>query len=194
MQQSSAAFIDKLTFCYLETYSLQRGAAYDRQQEQATQEYEQLKARRHRKNDLDREQQQRLAELEVLLGTVQYLINDQGNFHPSSEQTHTFSASSDEAQRLKKILQTELEEVLHFLCAPVYRDAIVFYDATGKMLEVLHVCLECQYLATGKATGLDADYKTYDALKRFFLDLGHAVEMPDHFIADDIARYKNKRK
>jgi hypothetical protein len=49
-------------------------------------------------------------------------------------------------------------------------------------------------METEMNTYINADYETYDLLKRFFLDMGHDVEEPDHFIMDDIRKLQAKWK
>ncbi len=48
------------------------------------------------------------------------------------------------------------------------------------------------YMETKMFSHVDADYQTYDLLKRFFIKAGHEVERPDHFIIDEINRLKEK--
>ena len=40
----------------------------------------------------------------------------------------------------------------------------------------------------------NGDYETYDLFKRFFIDIGHDVEDPEHFVLDDINKLKSKYK
>jgi hypothetical protein len=41
---------------------------------------------------------------------------------------------------------------------------------------------------------INGDYKTYDLLKRFFIDIGHEVEDPEYFALDDLNKMKLKNK
>jgi hypothetical protein len=96
--------------------------------------------------------------------------------------------------RLVDILSTEIIEIPNFLCAPIYRDAIVFYNSAHKIVSALNVCLECQYMETKMFSHINGDYETYDLLKRYFIDIGHEVEEPTIFVYDEIKKLRAKHK
>jgi hypothetical protein len=41
---------------------------------------------------------------------------------------------------------------------------------------------------------LNGDWETYDLLKRFFIEMGHEVENPHHFMMDEINKIKAKQR
>lgn len=172
----SPVYIDNLSFDYIETYSFQRGLDYDEHLKEIKPEYDRLKVRKEKRNDLGTSDEERLAELHDLLGFTQYLINDNGRFYPSAEKTHTFQNDDPVVEKLKRILKTEVREVLMLLCAPVYRDAVVFYDQDHQIVSVLNVCLSCLNMETQKFHHIQGDYETYTLLNLFFHEIGHNVE------------------
>ena len=100
---------------------------------------------------------------------------------------YTYLSSTDaKIETLKSILRTEIIDIPSWLCAPKYRDAFVFYNKDNKIVSVLNVCLSCQYMETTKFNHINGDWRTYDLLKRFFIDIGHEVENPEYFALDDI--------
>jgi hypothetical protein len=192
--KSSAEFINDLVFEYAETYSFQRGAAYEQQQQLLKEEYGRLKSRKEKKENLATPEEQRLKTLEELCGVTQYLINDSGQLHYSAEKTNTFLLADPEIENLKNILRTDINDIPRWLCAPTYRDGFVFYDSAGNIASVLNVCLECQYMETKRFAHINGDYETYDLLKKFFIRIGHAVERPEYFVFDEIKAMKEKHK
>jgi hypothetical protein len=189
----SPEFIGNLDFDYMETYSFQRGDAFEENQKLNEMEYDQLRIKQEKSSGLSTEEAAKHAALHDLLGFTQYLINSKGQFHPSSRKMNTFTYDAPIVTRLKNILLTEVNEIPHWLCTPVYRDAIVFYK-NDKIVETLNVCLSCQYMEITMFNHINADYQTYDLLKRFFIDIGHEVERPDYFPLDEINRLKEKYK
>jgi hypothetical protein len=172
----SSEFIDTLEFDYIETYSFQRGAAFENNRKKLLAEYDVLKRRREKSRPLTQAEVQHYNELDGLLGVTQYLINGKGQLHPSSQKVRTFDGKAPEVKRLKEILETEVVDIPLWLCAPVYRDGIIFYDKVGKIVSTLNVCLSCRYMELQRFVHLNADNQTYDQLKQFFLEVGHRVE------------------
>ena len=190
---SSIDFINNLTFDYVETYSFQRGVEFEENKKRLKIEYDKLKIQKAESNDLIPDEEKRFSKLHELLGFTQYLINDKGQFHPSSKLTNTFKYKEPIVDRIKEILRTEIVDIPRWLCSPIYRDAIVFYDRNHKIITPLNICLSCQYMETTRFNHINGDYKTYDLFKRFFIDIGHDVEDPNHFVLDDINKMKSRQ-
>lgn len=188
---TSIDFINNLTFDYVETYSFQRGQAFEENKKLIQVEYDRLKRRKEKFDNLSNAEEDRFFTLHGLLGYTQYLINDKGQFHPSSKRTNVFSNNDPIIDRIKNILLTPINDIPRFMCAPEYRDALVFYDSDKTIVSTLNICLSCNYMET-MFNHIDADFETYDLLKRFFIDIGHEVEKPDYFILDDINKMKSK--
>lgn len=182
----STDFINDLAFDYVETYSFQRGTEYELHQKIFANEYDNLKSRKSKQHDLTHEEEERLSTLDKLCGFTQYLLDDSNKFHYSAKKTNTFGSTDSKIELLKEILRTEINDVPAWMCAPMYRDGLVFYNSQDKIVSVLNVCLSCQYMETTKFNHINGDYKTYDLLKRFFIDIGHDIEDPEHFVLDDL--------
>jgi hypothetical protein len=189
---TSKEFITNLEFTYAETYSFQRGEVYENTNKSFKEEYERLTRRNEKRNNLTNEEKERLSFLKESCGFTQYLVNSEGEFHYSAQKTNTFQANSIEIQEVKIILKMPIQEKISLMCAPFYRDAIVFYDKNNSILEVLNVCLSCLHLETKPFAHINADFRTYDALKRFFINIGHDVEKPDYSFEDDIKKMQEK--
>ncbi|RAJ05206.1 hypothetical protein LX64_02360 [Chitinophaga skermanii] len=87
-----------------------------------------------------------------------------------------FERHSKEGIELHKMFQTEPVAAALFLCGPVYRDMIVFYDKHDHVISTLNLCLECGFLATKQTGYLDVDFIVLDWLVDFLFENGHTVE------------------
>jgi len=180
----SKDYIKELDFDYIETYSFNRFTPLIQI------EYDQLSKQREQGRLLPLSMK-RFEELKNLYNGSELLIDKNGFFHPSSVKMSTFKKDDPETLHLKQILGMDVVEWLAMLCAPFYRDAVVFYNSSGQIVSVLNVCLECMHITTGNKE-LQADFEVYDLLKKFFLKNGHRVENPDYFIMDQFGDKKAK--
>jgi len=180
----SEDYIKALNFDYIETYS------FNRLDPILMVEHNELVERR-RHGRLPGPDMKRFEELDKLYNGFELLIDERGTFHHSSERVSVFQIDDPEVVRFKQIMQMEVIECLDMLCPPYYRDAVVFYDLSGKIVSVLNVCLSCMYMTTGERM-LRADFEVYDLLKRFFLDHGHRVEEPHSFLMNELGEKKAK--
>lgn len=160
-------FIDNLSFEYVETYSLLRGKDFEKLEI----EYDEL----DNKQNLNPNELERFSELNKYFGFTQYLLDDNGNFHFSSNKTNTFKKDEKVIMELISILKIKPQNIADWMCAPIYRDAIVFYDLNGKIVDCLNVCLSCEHLETNKFHLL-SDRKVYEGLLVFFKNCGHNIE------------------
>lgn len=111
----------------------------------------------------------------------QFIISDNGTLHTSAVLTHTFAKNSPQAEQLMQILSADTHPFIVSGCIPLYRDAIIFYNNDGTIVSSLNICLSCCYMQDGTKNYVEADFPTYDQLKRFFLEIGHAIEDPELF-------------
>jgi hypothetical protein len=191
---ASTDFIKNLSFDYVEVYSFQRGKEFEENSKLLQSEYESLKTKKEKFDSLPISEEDRLLELNQLLRVTQYLLDENGQFHPSSKKTHTFKHGDPHIERIKAILLTEITEIPQWLCAPIYRDALVFFSKDNKIVTVLNICLSCQYMETNRFNHIHSDYITYDLFKHFFIDIGHDVENPEYFASDDLNTIKWRQK
>lgn len=169
----SNKFIENLNFEYFETYSLLRGNDYKSKKKLLKKEFKKLK----KKDNLNFNEENRIIELDKLLNYSQLILNEKDEIHYSAIKTNTFHKDGNEAKQLVNILQTNIINKTDWMCAPFYRDAILFYDKNKKLITPLNVCLSCSYMSTFLFNHqIEADDSTYDLLRSFFIDLGHNVE------------------
>ncbi len=136
-----------------------------------------LKVRKEKRNNLTEIEEIRLSELDKLLGVTQYLIDDTGQFHFSSQRINTFQYDNEVVGLLKNILLTKTTDVPNWMCAPIYRDAIVLYNSSGEIVSALNICLSCEAMAIDSSNQVVADCSTYEMLRKFFQDVSHPIEI-----------------
>lgn len=91
-------------------------------------------------------------------------------------------------------LQTEIEEEVLFLCAPVYRDAILFFTPQQHLIGGINICFSCDRIESINGDHIKTDFKTFKYLKQLLLSIGHPIEDPDHFTADEVLRLQQKHR
>lgn len=73
-------------------------------------------------------------------------------------------------------MKTTPEEIPDWMCAPTYRDALVFYNSNNATTATLNICLSCEYMAIQEFQQVNADIKVYKYFRNFFKKIGHKVE------------------
>jgi hypothetical protein len=162
----TADYINQLVFDHIETWSYRRGA-----------EYEKLEAEAKQASNLDLYNRN--------------LVDENGQFFPYSIKTNAFQHGHPVIDHIKQLLQIDIEDHLKMLCAPEYRDAIIFYDKDHRIVSCLQICFSCFYMKA-ESLQLKADYKTYGHLKKLFLEIGHNIENPGYSVIDDVQRQMQK--
>ncbi|QKJ29031.1 hypothetical protein HQ865_04445 [Mucilaginibacter mali] len=173
---TSANYIRDLDFAYMETYSLQRGPAFEERLNDLLAERKRLKIAYGGRWTDDGFKVQ-LASIEQKI-YAQYLVDDNGQFHWSAQLMRTIDKHDAATDRLKSILLIDAKEVPAWMCAPVYRDAIVFYDANSNRISCLNICFDCDYMITDHLVYVDTDASAYVKLKALFLESGHDINSP----------------
>ena len=85
------------------------------------------------------------------------------------------AAETPEAACLAVILAASVSEQDHWMCAPVYRDALAFYDGQDNLCGVLNICFGCDKMITHQQREVTAGTATYQELKQFMTGLGHVI-------------------
>ena len=126
-------------------------------------------------------------------GPDDLIISNSGELHATAERISAVHHSDPAAGALIHLLATDESEEVHFMCAPFYRDAIIFYDQSGNIISTLDICMSCNHLLLSRTKPIGAGYRSYDGLKKFLLDKGHPIEKPTHFLAE-VFEKSNSRK
>ncbi|RAK70231.1 hypothetical protein [Hymenobacter edaphi] len=177
---TSAEFWQRLPpFDHIVTYSFNRGPKLQRLKQAAAElqkatQLELLTARFMRQRAL----RQRLKEL-AQFGQRQDvpLTTAAGSFDVTASPVARFVGIDKQTERLRGILTTAVNNSLAAGCRPIFRDALVFHDSAGHLVEVLNICLQCRYLQSEAGEFIEADTSVYDQLRQLLTALGHPVEI-----------------
>lgn len=186
--KTSAEYITGFDFTYFRTYSFQRTEAHK--------ELDQLMELR-KNGALAKEDRTRYDVLnDQLLGNryKETILDEDQRLNPTATMIREVRRTDEQCATLLQHLKTEIEEELLWLCSPIYRDAILFYNAQDELVEGINICLECDRIETIRKEHITTDFKTFKYLKQFLLQLGHDIENPGQFKADHILETISKNK
>lgn len=96
-------------------------------------------------------------------------------FHITATPVALIEKDTPEASALADLLRTPVVDQTHWMCAPVYRDALAFYDEQNGLVGVLNICFECDRMLTDTGKELEADTATYQALHNYLAQAGHPI-------------------
>lgn len=178
MKITSAVYITGIHFEYFRTYSFQRTGT------QQTIGQEEPGTNQIRQSNLPGNPNP----------YTQRISGQGGNLNPTAVMIREIQKSDQACSSLIRYLKTEIEEELLFLCAPVYRDAILFYNAGHELVAGINICFECDRIESIYGAHISTDFKTFKYLKQLLLQLGHPIESPDEFNADSILALIDKNK
>ena len=164
-------------FNYIVTYSFNRGPKLAAQRAAATQ-----LAAKVRKSlpTADAAQlpalREELRQLEQAHG-IEMLPLTQGRqaFHVTASPVAVLNKESASIQALADIMQLPVGQQSNWMCYPIYRDALAFYDAQNQLVRVLNVCFDCDKMVTDTSRQVRADTAAYRALRELLGQLGHPV-------------------
>ncbi|MGI4760372.1 MAG: hypothetical protein ACRYF0_06685 [Janthinobacterium lividum] len=103
------------------------------------------------------------------------LTQNKAAFHITASPVASIEKHSADALALATILQVPVVDQMHWLCGPVYRDALAFYDEQDRLLSVLNICFSCDRMVTDTGREIQADSATYSALSSYLTQLGHLI-------------------
>ena len=115
-------------------------------------------------------------ELDKNVNYIQYLISPKKEFHFSSLKTNTIEKNNTKLNILINALKIKPTNIIDWMCAPIYRDAIIFYDTNKEIISCLNICFSCEKMELEKLNHIIADTRTYELLKEFFINHGHHIE------------------
>lgn len=124
-----------------------------------------------------------LAELERQAQTSPHakrLINQQRVIDGNANRIALIKHESSEVSRLTAVVETVPSEAAYAAgCIPVYRDALVYYNEQGQLLQVLNICFECLHMEADNQE-IRAGAVVYEVLREFLVQLGHPIENAEH--------------
>lgn len=142
----SRDYIKSIDFEYIETYSFQQEAYYS----ETNRDTGEISWYKQRITDSDKK------------------------LNLSSKKISSFQCN-DDVLTLVRILKIDIVNLPSWMCLPIYRDAIIFYNKKREIVSALNICFECLYMETEKQININADERTYELLKSFLNSKGHLI-------------------
>ncbi|MGQ7853885.1 hypothetical protein ACUN24_06505 [Pedobacter sp. WC2501] len=143
----SGEYIKSIDFEYIETYSFQQEAYYS----ETNRDTGEMSWHKQRITDPDKK------------------------LNLSSMKISSFQFNDADVLTLVHILEIDVVNLPSWMCVPIYRDAMVFYNKKKEMVSALNICFECLYMETDKQININADERTYELLKSFLNSKGHHI-------------------
>lgn len=163
-------------FAYIKTYSCYRGEAFEQKminlKEKKELLYQELSKIDSVQNAEIREQINNIR-LESIYG--KQFIDVDGKKHQFTEEIATIPKNDKRIKKLRKIFQVNNMTFKVGRCAPIYRDAIVFYSEKNEIVGILHICFGCRKLIDEKEEKHPVNDLFYDKLKKILIGLGHQI-------------------
>lgn len=174
-----AEFWQQQAFAYLETYSFNRGPKSVAEQERLSHDIAAARQALQTVPYTDLAKLRRkLRELEAALrGGKHDVLWTIPAARPdyATQKIATLTSAAGLAQHLGNVAARATTQELFAMCAPIYRDALVFYNEQHERLQVLNICFECHMMRTSTNQLIEADITTYEALLETLAQLGHPI-------------------
>lgn len=172
-----AAYTQSLAYEYVRSYSGLRGRKFESLLARNSLEVEriehEIKTARYIQVPKLRKQIELLKEeTDIYKARV---VSDGGIPHESAGLVGEWRKHDDFFSDIHHILMQPLHEQFATMCAPVFRDALVFYSKEGEVQGVLHVCFGCLWMKNEKEEDIAADVEVFDHLKQRLMDAGHPI-------------------
>ena len=106
----------------------------------------------------------------------QRIIGEDKKLSDSSKKISSFNRTDADLIILIQILEIDAVNLPSWMCVPIYRDAIVFYNNKMEMVSALNICFDCSYMETDKKININADESTYELLRSFLTSKGHNIK------------------
>ncbi len=164
-------FIESINFKYFETYSFQRKGEFE--------VYETL-FNKYKKDDnslteVESAELKRLRKSNLYTQENNFLFTDNKKINETAELVYSFDKSTNVKDELIEILKIPFIDYDAWMCSPIYRDAILFYDTNDKLIDGLNICFECCNVINLNKKEILTDRVVYQKLKDFLLSVGHKI-------------------
>ena len=163
-------FIESVQFEYFETYSFQRKgdlAIYH------------TLLKKYKDDDLlsdeEKTELKKLRSSNLYSTDNNFIFVDKGELNASAELIYTSDKLSNSNEELIEILRIPFIDYDAWMCPPIYRDAILFYDANNKLIGGINICFECCSVIDLNKKEILTDRYVYNKLKDFLQSVGHKI-------------------
>lgn len=170
-QFTTKDFIENLKFSYFETYSFQRKGDFDVYKSLFT------------KFGIDRESLS--PEEKILFGKLRtsnlynqensLIFTEDGVLNKTAELVSTSKGFRELNDQLTEILKIPFFGYDAWMCWPIYRDAILFFDSDNNLIDGINICFQCSDVINLSKKQILTDRAVYVRLEVFLQSLGHKI-------------------
>jgi hypothetical protein len=141
-------YFDVLNFDFIDTYSFNRGPKFETK----------FKGNRLHVNGL------------------QPVLNADKQLNDTAYKIYEVRKDTAEFNELYRIVSKEFVGKSDWMCAPFYRDGLVFLTKDNQIVESLNVCFECGHMCDIEGNYIVADEEVYTGLKFLLRSFGHDIQ------------------
>lgn len=174
-----AEFWQQQAFAYLETYSFNRGPESAAEQERLSHDIAAARQALQTARYMDLAKlRHKLRELEAVLRGGEHnvlLTSPAARSGYATQKIAALTSTAGMTRHLSNVAARATAQEVFAMCAPIYRDALVFYNEQHERLQVLNICFECHMMITSAGQLVEADVATYEALLETLAQLGHPI-------------------
>lgn len=167
----SKDFIESIKFEYFETYSFQRKGDLEI--------YTQLLKKYKDEDSLsaeEKEELKRLRKLNLYTKGDNFIFIENGGLNATADLICRSDKSSNLNNELIELLKNPFVDYIAYMCPPIYRDAILFYDADKKLVDGINICFGCNSVINLNKKEVFTGKVVYEKLKDFLQLLGHKID------------------
>ena len=171
-------YIRNLNYDYAISYSGLRGELFDKLEQTNKEKIEILEeeiesARFMQKPKLNQRIKDLRREIDIYNSKI---INSKGEIHKSTVQISKLKKGDRDLEDIFEPLFLEMTNPIATMCAPIFRDAVVFYSDTNEINGILQICFSCLSIKNENEDYFDVDYEMFQKLKDKLVQIGHPIE------------------
>ena len=169
-------YISNLSYDYVETYSGLRGFLFQEFVDKVKSQMSDAKLKIKSARFMERQKlSKEITSLKDKIYAINSrLINLDGQKHESAELICKLERGDLRLIQLCDTLRMKYESHSVWMCAPTYRDSIVFYKEDN-IIGIVNICFGCKSIQDESQNSFLADSKLYPSLKNQLVELGHNI-------------------
>lgn len=167
-------YLSNLVYDSVKVYSYNRGEAYDKYLQEMKNEKLVLKEQMDAEPnwDIQIKLSKRIKKIKKYDSLRDIISDINGQLHPTSEMLKEIKKQDLHFDKLKRILNKEINNPIASRCIEELRDGILFFQ-NGKYLKSLSVCFSCVSIKDSVNQTIYADRRFYKEYKEFLFEIGH---------------------
>ena len=95
-------------------------------------------------------------------------VTKNGVIHKIAKSVYRFQNDGKEIEKIFTFLKQPYTQQYLWMCAPIYRDAIVFYSGEGNINGILNICFGCDSIKDENDEDFEVDFYYFPKIKSSF--------------------------